>query len=228
MTTSSTLGTQSADPAAVFAISHSLWQCCTQQAAVDPKLNLSDSYTGMDGFMREVMRIATQFETWACQHIAFDELDEVWPYLLQDKFGKCCLATLLPAALAAFDETDCLRIALRLKLPVRLSDSLRVPIDLRADNPMTGSGFVALRIQTVRCSREDGSMSPFTSDDEPFDEDFEAPLFGLYGVERNGEMEHIADRETYTAALDLAKKIAPGITFPSVPSFRQQSDDDHT
>lgn len=223
MTTSSTPGTQLADPAAVFAISHSLWQACTKRAAVDPKLNLSDHYAGMDGLMREVMRIATQFETWACQHIAFDELDDVWPYLLQDKFGECCLALLLPDSLAAFAETDCLRVALRLQLPIRLSQSLHIPIEVFAENPASRSGFAAFRIQSVRCLLEDGSISPFTSKDEPFDDDFDHPFFGLYGLDRNGAVEHIANRTTYASARDLAQKIAPGINFPSEPTSMRLS-----
>ena len=55
-------------------------------------LNLSESYDGMDGFMRVAMHIATEFETWACRHIQFDQLNEVWPYLLEEQFGDACLA----------------------------------------------------------------------------------------------------------------------------------------
>jgi len=30
--------------------------------------------------MREVMRVANQFENWACRNVNFDEFNEVWPY----------------------------------------------------------------------------------------------------------------------------------------------------
>jgi len=219
MTSRTELGIEPAEPAAVFAISHSLWQTCMQQAANCPKLNLSDAYAGMDGLMREVMRIAAQFETWACHHIAFDEMDEVWPYLLQDKFGECCLAITMPDALTEFDESDCLRVALQMRLPIRLCESLPVPLDLLANNPVSDSGFVAFRIQTTRWSHEDESMSPFASGEDPFDAGFDQPVFGVYGVNRDGRMEHIADRVSYAMALDLAQKIAPGIAFPTAPAF---------
>jgi len=82
------------DPAAVFASALSLWQVCQKHAVGDTKLNLSECYNGMDQYMREVMRVASQFETWACLHIDFDELNDMWPYLLEDRFGENCLAVL--------------------------------------------------------------------------------------------------------------------------------------
>ena len=67
--------------------------------------------------MREVMRIAELFEQWACEHVAFEELTDVWPYLLQDRFGEECLSVLVVESLAEFDERDCRRVAMRLRLP---------------------------------------------------------------------------------------------------------------
>ena len=110
---------ESADPAAIFAIATSLWDECHKHAAVDSSINLSDTYAGMDGFMREIMRIAAQFEAWACRHVDFTQLTDVWPYLLEDRFGKECLSVLLPEKLAAFDEHDCRRVAARLRLTFR-------------------------------------------------------------------------------------------------------------
>jgi len=72
----------------------------------------------------------------------------------------------------------------------------------------------------VRNSIEDGDATPYTLDDEPFDGDFGSPYFGLYGVDGDGRLEHIADRGTYSEALRLAQKIAPGVTFPSAPIFK--------
>ena len=79
---------ESVDPAAVFAAATSLWRECQKQAATEPGVNLSDCYGGMDSLMREVMRIATLFETWSCSHVRFEELNDVWPYLLEDRFGR--------------------------------------------------------------------------------------------------------------------------------------------
>lgn len=185
---------------------------------MDPSLNLSESYDGMDGFMRVAMHIATEFETWACRHIQFDELNEVWPYLLEEQFGDACLADLLPTSLNVFDETDCLRVALRLRLPIRLDEKLPLPILVRAPNPVVGSVFREIQIQTVRNSIEDEDASPFTSEDDPFDEQFGPPYFALYGIAEDGLLEYIADRQTYSQILSLAQKLFPSV-FSNAPTF---------
>lgn len=218
MTTATESATIPPDHAAVFASALSLWQAC-QKHAGEEMLNLSECYNGMDQFMRELMRVANQFESWACLHIDFNELNDVWPYLLEDKFGETCLAVLLPSALAEFDDSDCLRVAMRLRLPVILDDKLPIPIDVSALNPVAGSAFHEFRIQTMRDSIEDGDSNPYSPDDEPFDEEFGRPYFGLYGVGENGKVEHIADRRTYSEARSLAQKLAPGVAFPTAPTF---------
>jgi hypothetical protein len=109
------------DPAAIFAIAVSLWRECERHAARDVSINLSQAYRGMDSLMREVMRIAILFETWACTHVDFEQLSDVWPYLLEDRFGAECLSILLPDKLADFDEHDCCRIASRLRLSFKLT-----------------------------------------------------------------------------------------------------------
>lgn len=106
------------DLAAILACALSLWQECELQGRNDAELNFSEAYNGADQFMREVMRVATLFEEWACSHINFDELNEVWPYTLQDRFGEACLAVVPPTTLESFNEFDCLRVALRLRFPV--------------------------------------------------------------------------------------------------------------
>ena len=206
------------DPAAVFASALSLWEAC-QKRAEEEKINLSECYNGMDQFMRELMRVATQFEEWADMHINFNELNDVWPYLLEDNFGETCLAVLLPSALAEFNELDCLRVALRLRLPVILDGKLAIPIDVSVLNPVSLSPFRELRIQTVRDSIEGDYSAPYLPEDDPFDEEFSAPYFGLYGVDENGLLEHIADRNTYSEAVHLARKLAPGVDFPDAPIF---------
>ncbi len=209
--------TCSSDPAAVFACASSLWQELHRCAAREPALNLSEAYNGLDQLMREVMRVGSAFEKWACAHIRFEEVTDVWPYVLQDQFGTACLGVLFPTTLAEFNEQDCLRVALRLRLPVIYDGKLPLPVDLRAKNPVLGSTFQEFQIQTVRDCDED-AVAPFVLDDDPFDEEFSMPYFALYGVAVDGTLEHIADRRTYAEVVALVQRLAPGIAFPTVPT----------
>ncbi|MFT3990062.1 MAG: hypothetical protein QM680_01510 [Luteolibacter sp.] len=205
------------DPAAVFASAISIWNECGKRAESDPSLNFSNTYHGVDQLMREVMRAGEMFEKWACLHVAFEEFPEVWPYFLEDCFGAACLQVMEPDGLAGFDEKSCLLIAYQLRLPVRLNDSLCLPVDIRMVNPVPDSAFKEFRIQTVRDDLVDGDIVPFTPDDEPFDENYGNPYFGFYGIGENGLLEHIADRKTYAGARDLVRKIAPGVQLPEEP-----------
>lgn len=164
--------------------------------------------------MRELMRVANLFESWACAHVAFEELSEVWPYLLETRFGNACLELVRPTALNQFSLDDCLLVAMRLRLPVLADGKLPVPVDLRARNPNAASGFLEFRVQTVRASLEDGDAVPFTVDDDPFDDDLGPPYLALYGISMNASWEHIANRQTYQEILSLARKLAPGIALP--------------
>jgi len=215
MTTETDSPAQQPDSASIFAMAHSLWEACQKRAARDGNLNLSDSYNGMDQFMRELMRVASLFESWACQFIDFPVLDEPWPYLLQDRFGEGCLQVKTAAELATFGEPDCLRVALRLRLPVKRDQGLPVPVDLRAELPArdAGSGFRAFRIQTIRNALPGPDCAAFTWDDDPHDAAFGPPFFGLYGVDAAGLSEHIADRPTLVDALELAQNLVPGVKF---------------
>ncbi len=178
------------------------------------RVNLTERYNGGDEFMRVVMRVATRFETWASDTIAFDELDEVWPYLMEDRFGGACVEVVGFENLAVFGDNHCLRVALRMGLPVRSSAGLRVPIDVIAPNPVQGSPFRAFRIQTMRNLLGDDFTEAFTASDDPFDENYDEPFFGIYGLDANDHVEHIADRRTYAEALSLLQKLAPEICLP--------------
>ena len=151
-------------------------------------------------------------------HVDFEMLDDVWPYLLESGFGKACLETATPTALTAFDDKDCLHVALKLNLPIKLDDKLPIPVNVKAPNPAHESVFKEFRIQTVRDSIETEFTEPFTQADDPFDPDFYAPYFGLYGVDDHGLLEHIADRRTYAETMAFAKKLVPGIEFPVTPT----------
>ena len=83
MSNESELGSIQPDPAAVLGCALSLREACLKNAETNPQLNLSDCYNGMDQFMREMMRVANLFEAWACAHVVFDELNDVWPYLMR-------------------------------------------------------------------------------------------------------------------------------------------------
>ena len=210
---------ESYDTAAQFAIASSLWQACHDHAAKTKNLNLSEVFNGMDECMRVVMRIGERFERWACKHVNFDNLDDVWPYLLHGSFGRICLEGMAPAGLPEFNEEDCLRMALLMRLPVIVTKGLPVPVYLQAANPVIGSAFKTFRIQTFRRLEDDDAEEPFVSGDDPYDESFETPFFCLYGIDEAGNEECIADRPSYESARDLALKLAPGIGFPEQVCF---------
>ncbi|MEQ1859795.1 MAG: hypothetical protein ABMA13_07665 [Chthoniobacteraceae bacterium] len=207
------------DPAAVFACAMSLWKACDEAAKADDALDLSDAYNGMDELMRVVLRIGEAFERWCCAHVEFGELSDVWPYLLQDRFGTACLSAMLPHGLAQFAEADCLRVAMRLPVAIKVSEQLPIPVDLPAPNPITGSVFREFRIQTQRNHLDDGEAITFSAEDEPFDEEFGPPYFVLIGVAAENATEIIAARRTYAEIVTLAAKLAPGIAFPRAPTF---------
>lgn len=215
-----------ADDAAVFAIALSLWTHLNELAAKDRSLNLSDHFNGMDQLMREVMRVGRQFEEWSCEHIDFDELTDVWPYLLEDRFAKTCFDLLRWEALTQFDEDDCLRAAMALQLPVRADVGLPVPVDVKAALPKTDSSFVALRIQTVRRDLEHEDICPYVMGDEPHDSNFSELWFALYGVDEEGRCEHVADREKYSDLVALARRLCPGIAFPERVTLRTRGVED--
>jgi hypothetical protein len=202
------------DPAAVFACALSLHTACMERANSDPGLNLSEAYQGMDSFMRELMRVGEMFETWACRHVAFENLTNVWPYLLEERFGDACLETMDADSLGSFDSDDCLRVAFKLRLPMWVDGSLPLPVCVEAPNPLSGAEFQHVRIQTVRQELdEEGGMAPFTEDDDPFDENYGAPVFGIYGV-KDALLEHITDRNTYQESRSLLVDLLPGFDFP--------------
>lgn len=205
------------DPAAVFAAALSLWEA-SKQRSKDQRVNLSDAYHGMDQFMREIMRVAELFEGWACRHIAFERSGEVWPYLLGERFGETCVEYVTVDSFDDFDEADCLRVAMRMRLPIKLDTGLLVPLDVATENSMPNSTFRAFRIRTVRLMTEDDEVTGFGMDDDPDDVRFGPPFCGLYGVGKDGLMEHIADRRNYMEAVVLAEKLGIGAGFPRVLS----------
>lgn len=208
--------TESADPAAIFACALSLRDACMKSSAFHG-WDLSECFHGGDEFLRQMMRIGQLFESWACKHVVFEELTEVWPYLLEDHFGTACLRVLAVSELPHFAEDDCLRVANQLRIPVQFDESLFLPLDLRAANPVSGSAFAEYRIRSVWEDLEDHNVEPIMFEDDPADDNYGPPFLAFYGVSTNGEMEHIKDFARYADAVGLALKIAPGIQFPEAP-----------
>jgi hypothetical protein len=209
------------DPAPVFGCALSLWKEFKKPSSDAGNVNVSECYNGGDEFMRVIMRVGICFEKWASQHIAFDHLDDVWPYLMETDFGATCLRVHGAMSLAKFNTDVCLRVALALRLPIRLDTSLPVPVEVIVPNPTIGSEFRALGIVTMRESSDGEDHDPLTVDDDPFDPEFEPPFFSLFGVDEGGGREHIADRETYAEAVNLACKLAPNIEFQFTLSFSE-------
>lgn len=205
------------DPAAVFGAALSLWNAWRRIDGRPDGINLSQTYEGMDSFMRIVMNVANLFEAWACKHVDFDQNMDVWPYLLEDDFGKACLAEMLEDSLGHFDEDDCLRVAIRLQLPIKLSSGLPVPINVTVTNTVSDSAFREYRIQTVRLTSDLESVEPFVVGDDPYDDNYGTPYFGVYGVDNKSILEHVADRDTYDDAVALVQKLAPNSVFPAFP-----------
>ena len=102
------------DPAAVFGAASSLYRAADRYSD-----ELSDAYGGYDQFMREVMRVATEFDTWAGEHVDFNELTDVWHYLLSYSFGPAAIAQVGVTGLVQFTgPNQCRALALALKLPL--------------------------------------------------------------------------------------------------------------
>lgn len=212
----------SLDPAAVFACAMSLRDACNQAAKLN-NLDLSDLFQGMDQFYREAMRIAALFEEWACKHVVFEEVCDVWPYLLEDKFGAACLQRMSVEDLSGFDAEDCPDVAMKLLLPLYYNDvQPRLPLDVKAINPIPDSPFTHWRIQTIRCLSGDDNFEPMLYGDDPFDSEYEPSILALYGVNAEGLVEHIKDFERYADAVAFAGKLAPGVEFPEEPVVKAQ------
>jgi hypothetical protein len=79
--------TEISDPADIVAVIISL-NDTARELSKSGNADISEAYQGVDQFMRETIRVAEQFEQWACSHVLFDDFGEVFPYFIEDKFGK--------------------------------------------------------------------------------------------------------------------------------------------
>jgi hypothetical protein len=214
MNTSSS-GPISPDPAGVFAAAHSLWTAIFESSDRPEKASLSHCYQGLDQLMRDVLRVGLLFETWSCRHIAFDEVDEVWPYFVADNLGTTWLRIFDAYSLGDVNERDCLHAAWHLRLPIRMSEEFVLPVTVDVGNPNADTAFVGFRIQTTRTLKNGSRMMPFTVSDELFDESYVMACYSLYGRTGAGDSELLASRATYSETVSLAKRLVKNVEFPS-------------
>lgn len=76
---------QGPDPAAEFAAAKSLYSHIGAQ--VFDAEQIIEELECQEFIMRGAMLVARAFEAWACRHVDFDKLDDIWPYVLEDRFG---------------------------------------------------------------------------------------------------------------------------------------------
>lgn len=77
---------------------------------------ISDEFEGADNGYRYCMERAIQFERWACDNIEFAEMEDVWPYWLEEHFGPLFVRYAWNTDLDAIDWRE---FATRARLPVR-------------------------------------------------------------------------------------------------------------
>lgn len=106
------------DPAAIFAAACSIRKACE----VLHRAGISEAYNGGDEFLRQCMKAATLFETWACAHVDFAALTDVWPYLLEDRLGEAVLEHLGWSQIGVFTVRTCELVALTLALPLKATE----------------------------------------------------------------------------------------------------------
>ena len=204
------------DPAALFCCAVSLRDAAMESTG-GRESNLGEEYNGWDEFLRQVMGVATRFETWATEHVAFDELGEVWPYSMEDRFGRACVEVVDLWHLAEFDDEDSVRVAQHLGLPLIYDESLHIPLEVRAPNPVVGSAFHEFCIRAIRYHVEDEEPMPLMAGDKPWDPEWTDPVFAIYGVQADGIEMHITDLPQYRDAVVLLGKLSPGIRFLEKP-----------
>ncbi|MGC3992108.1 MAG: hypothetical protein QM796_20925 [Chthoniobacteraceae bacterium] len=208
-----TSSSDSPDSAGIFAAALSLWLECERLQKEKSKPFENGYANGRDQLMRDMMAAAQLFESWACKHVYFDELNEVWPYLLEEHFGPVCLAEMPLETIGEFNQQSCMEVAIALKIPLRLDSGLIFPINLQANVGDSQMAFRKLRICTVRTFIEDGSVECFCWHDVN-DGEWSTPYYGVYGIDGDDSVEHIADRNSYLSAVSLAQKLSPSIDFP--------------
>lgn len=127
------------DPAAILGAAVSLYNEAKRQDAAS-RVNLSDTFSGMDSLMREVHTVAADFERWACFHVDFDALEDVWPYTLEDSFGKVFLEVtpLTDPNQWKMTHEKCLQVAQKMGLPMVKLETLETAARAKAIQECAG------------------------------------------------------------------------------------------
>jgi hypothetical protein len=93
----------SPDQAAVLALAMSLYTAGVALNKIGEPGRVGNVYSGFDQYMRECMRLATEFETWCCEHVDFDNYTSMWVYDL-DNFADTLTDLFTPAILLKLEE----------------------------------------------------------------------------------------------------------------------------
>lgn len=109
---------QKPDSAAIFGAAIGLWETIKRSGYLD----LPEYYEGGDELMRRVMQTAASFEAWSCKNVAFEGLDDPWPYLLEDRFGIAIGSLHYLYKLGTLSDQMCGEIATYLCLPLYRQD----------------------------------------------------------------------------------------------------------
>jgi hypothetical protein len=92
-----------------------------EAAANAENANLWACYEGGGiGFMQHVLRVADEFCSWADENVDFTDSDEVWPYLLHDKFGPAVLSVIDQYRLYEIGQSHFPEIAEKLGMKLKL------------------------------------------------------------------------------------------------------------
>lgn len=78
------------DYAAVYGVADALLKA----ADAAPGYPTSEIHEGLDEAMRQAVSVGVAFENWACEHVDFDKLNDVYSYYLQDHFDLVFMKSL--------------------------------------------------------------------------------------------------------------------------------------
>lgn len=210
------------DPAAVLAICLGLVKECREEDAV---VDLSATFNGGDEFLRQVVRVATMFENWACAHVHFDALDTNWVYLLETRFAREFLMAFSVQHIMEFSSADCLVMARFLGLPVIYDATCPVPFDFYMHG-LEHETIEALKVE-AKCLRfkdatggaERSSEAGVTMTWEHAlerDEPLPVAYLQVSAKLRSAEWFDVARHDTWEQAARVLHLIAPGRNLPEI------------
>lgn len=185
------------------------------------------------GAMDCVFMAATSFISWCDTRVEFDDLEDPWSYLLEDKLGDAMRDAGLFEQFADLYTSDPVNweraahlAAVHMGLTLKFDPRFEMPVDVTEECPARPSMYSHLRIYTVRDKAGEGGKSDvvqFTADSHPYDDDYGKVYYGFYGVfgpnvpEQEGQLSHIMDFDTYEIALQTVRAAYGSSLFPDTP-----------